>query len=115
MGGAGFVGVILDKLFPSAKERLEDARLRRLEDDDRIEHLERRIQELERERDEAKEKAYVEREARIAEKQQHASKMIELDLIRAKLGMANVTLPEDIEDDQPSSAAEMPHDDREGA
>lgn len=112
MGGAGFIGVVLDKLFPSAKERMEDARLRRLEDDERIEHLERRIQELERERDEAKEKAYVEREARIAEKQQHASKMIELDLLRSKLQMGDVVLPEDVAQED---ASELPHDDREGA
>lgn len=126
LGGLGAIGVILDKLLPSAKERLEEARLRRVEDraedNETISHLEQlvtrleaRNRELEREADEAKTKVYAEREARITEKQQAATTMIELELLRSKLGMANVILPEDVAEDRAALPPGEPHDDREGA
>lgn len=112
MGGVGVLGLILDKLWPSAKDRMEDARVRRVEDDETIVRLEARIQDLERERDEAKERAYVERETRIAEKQKAATTMIELELLRSKLQMGSVVLPEDVEQDRAALPPGQPLDDR---
>lgn len=108
MGGLGIVGVILDKLFPSAKERMEDARNRRVEDDERILHLEAELRA-------ANERYYAEREAHIATKERMVATDARLEMLATRIGLQKPITPEDIAEDRELRPPGEPHDDRREA
>lgn len=109
-GSGIFLRAVLHKITPDAKDRMEDARLRRVEDDDRIAHLEAELKA-------SNERYYAEREAHIATKERMVATDARLEMLSARLdrGGKSLLTPDDVAQDRLDDPPGEPHDDREGA
>jgi hypothetical protein len=95
LGSVFPAAVVANKLWPDADKRLEDARHRRIEDDERIEHLEAEVKA-------ANDRYYAEREAHIATKERMVATDARLEMMAARMGMGGkeTVTPDDVVQDR---------------
>ena len=118
-GVLGFLGLLVDKIWPSAKDRMEHDRLKRVEDDVRIAHLEKELQDLREHYEvklhEARQDLYNEQKAHIKTQKDSVAIDAQLEILASRLGVSKPVLPSHITEDREDHPPGVPHDDREEA